>query len=98
MEFRIPRMEFFQFRELLREYPGTLSELREWPFHSESVFPEIGVVPRLLNFGSLLFLLLEGRGRGRPGRQGGWGRFFNESPRRRGALLREGGGAEVRGF
>ena len=38
----------FQFRELLREYPGTLRELREWPFHSESVFPEIGVVPRLL--------------------------------------------------
>ena len=37
-----------QFRELLREYPGTLRELREWPFHSESVFPEIGVVPRLL--------------------------------------------------
>ena len=39
----------FKFRELLREYPGTLPELREWPFHSESVFPEIGVVPRLLN-------------------------------------------------
>ena len=38
----------FQFRELLREYPGTLRELREWPSHSESVFPEIGVVPRLL--------------------------------------------------
>ena len=38
----------FEFRELLREYPGTLRELREWPFHSESVFPEIGVVPRLL--------------------------------------------------
>ena len=41
----------FAFRELLREYPGTagtLRELREWPFHSESVFPEIGVVPRLL--------------------------------------------------
>ena len=35
----------FEFRELLREYPGTLRELREWPFHSESVFPEIGVVP-----------------------------------------------------
>ena len=29
----------FEFRELLREYPGTLRELREWPFHSESVFP-----------------------------------------------------------
>ena len=27
-----------EFRELLREYPGTLRELREWPFHSESVF------------------------------------------------------------
>ena len=39
MEFCIPRMEF-QFRELLREYPGTLRELREWPFHSESVFPQ----------------------------------------------------------
>ena len=38
----------FEFRELLRECPGTLRELREWPFHSESVFPEIGVVPRLL--------------------------------------------------
>ena len=30
--------------------PGTLPELREGPFHSESVFPEIGVVPRLLIF------------------------------------------------
>ena len=40
---------FFELRELLREYPGTLPELREWPFRSESVFPEIGVVPRLLN-------------------------------------------------
>ena len=39
---------FFELRELLREYPGTLPELREWPFRSESVFPEIGVVPRLL--------------------------------------------------
>ena len=38
----------FEFRELLREYPGTLRELRQWPFHPESVFPEIGVVPRLL--------------------------------------------------
>ena len=38
----------FEFRELLREYPGTLPELREWPFCSESVFPEIGMVPRLL--------------------------------------------------
>ena len=41
----------FEFRELLREYPGTLRELREWPFRSESVFPEIGVVPRLLTRG-----------------------------------------------
>ena len=40
----------FEFRELLREYPGTLPELREWPFCSESVFPKIGVVPRLLNY------------------------------------------------
>ena len=38
----------FVFRELLREYPETLRELREWPFHSESGVPEIGVVPRLL--------------------------------------------------
>ena len=37
-----------EFRELLREYPGTLRELRKWPFHSESVFPEIGVVPTLV--------------------------------------------------
>ena len=43
----------FEFRELLREYPGTLRELREWPFHSESVFPEIGVVPRLSSFSNL---------------------------------------------
>ena len=52
----IPRMNFAfresvsEFRELLREYPGTLRELREWPVHSESVFPEIGVVPRLLKW------------------------------------------------
>ena len=39
----------FEFRELLREYPETLRELREWPFRSESVFPEIGVVPRPLS-------------------------------------------------
>ena len=39
----------FVFGESLREYPGTLPELREWPFHSKSVFPEIGVVFRLLN-------------------------------------------------
>ena len=41
---------FSQLRELLREYPGTLPELRDWPFRSESVFPEIGVVSRLLMF------------------------------------------------
>ena len=40
VEFRIPRMNF-EFRELLREYPRTFPELREWPFCSESVFPEI---------------------------------------------------------
>ena len=40
----------FEFRELLQEYPGTLQEFREWPFHSESVLPESGVVPRLLNY------------------------------------------------
>ena len=43
----------FQFRELLREYPGTLRELREEPLHSENVFPEIGVVPRLLSISLL---------------------------------------------
>ena len=43
-----------ELRYLLREYPGTLPELREWPLHSESVSPEIGVVPRLLIFGTLL--------------------------------------------
>ena len=43
------REQSFEFRELLREYPGTLRELREWLFHSESVFfSEVGV-PRLLN-------------------------------------------------
>ena len=39
---------FSELRELLREYPGTLPELQEWPLHSESVFLEIGVVPGLL--------------------------------------------------
>ena len=39
---------FFELRELLREHPGTLPELREWPFRSESVFPEIGGARRLL--------------------------------------------------
>ena len=43
---------FSELRKLLREYPGTLPELRERPFRSESVFPEIGVVPRLLNISS----------------------------------------------
>ena len=42
-----------EFREMLREYPGTLQELREWPFRSESVFPEIGVVRRLLNYSAI---------------------------------------------
>ena len=36
----------FELRELLREYPGTLPELREWPFRSESLLPEVGVAPR----------------------------------------------------
>ena len=35
---------FSELRELLPECPGTLPELREWPSHSESVFPDIGVV------------------------------------------------------
>ena len=39
---------FSELRELLREYPRTLPEPWEWPFRSESVFPESGVVPRLL--------------------------------------------------
>ena len=49
----------FQFRDLLREYPGTLPELREWPFHSESVFPEIEVVPRITSkyIGGDLFVI-----------------------------------------
>ena len=45
----------FEFRELLREYPGTLREIRGWPFHSESVFPEIGGVPRLLKMIAAMF-------------------------------------------
>ena len=57
MEFRIPRMEFPIPRAFFLEYPGTLRELREWPFHSESVFPEIGVVPRLLSSVFLLSVL-----------------------------------------
>ena len=36
---------FSEFRELSREYPGILPELRKWPFHSESSVFEIGVVP-----------------------------------------------------
>ena len=39
-----------ELRELLREYPATLQQLREWPFHSESVLSEIGVVPMLPKF------------------------------------------------
>ena len=46
-----------QFRELLREYPGTLRELREWPFHSESGFLAIGVVPRLLKGAVVIFAI-----------------------------------------
>ena len=38
----------FEFREPLREYPGTFPALREWPVCSECIFPEIRVVPRLL--------------------------------------------------
>ena len=38
------RESLSEFRELLRECPGTLRELREWPSHSESIFPEIGVI------------------------------------------------------
>ena len=42
-EWDFPFRELFsELRELLREYPGTLPELREWPFRSESFFPEIG--------------------------------------------------------
>ena len=44
---------FPELQELLREYPGTLPELLEWPCNSESVFHEIGVVPRLLILNSL---------------------------------------------
>ena len=36
-----------EIRELLREYPGILREIREWPFHSER-FWGIWIVPRLL--------------------------------------------------
>ena len=32
---------------------NTLPELRDWPFHSESVFPENGVVPRFPIHGEL---------------------------------------------
>ena len=39
----------FEFRELLRGCPGTLRELRQWHFPSESFFPEIRVVTRLLS-------------------------------------------------
>ena len=36
---------FSELREQLREYLGTLPELREWPFHSESVFLKLGWSP-----------------------------------------------------
>ena len=39
----IVRASFSEFRELFREHPTTLRELREWPFH-----PGLGVIPRLL--------------------------------------------------
>ena len=32
------RESLSEIRELLREYPGALREIREWPFHPESVF------------------------------------------------------------
>ena len=38
----IPRI-CFELRELLQEYPGTLPQLRKWPFHSESVFPLVAL-------------------------------------------------------
>ena len=41
MENRIPRMEFRIPRAAPR-IPRNFGELEEWPFHSESVFPEIG--------------------------------------------------------
>ena len=34
-----------EFREVLREYPRTLRDLRKWPFHSESVFLKLGWSP-----------------------------------------------------
>ena len=45
MEFRIPRMEF-RIPRALREHPGTLRELREWPFTPRAFFPEIGGGPQ----------------------------------------------------
>ena len=74
MEFRPFREWNFQFRELLREYPGTLPELREWPFRSESVFPEIGVVPRLL-----IWALRETGEKGRKRAENIKGRFRSNS-------------------
>ena len=65
--------------------PEVRELLREWPFHSESVFFKIGVVPRFLNFCSA-------RGRGRESsrcREGG-GSVFIENPRR--GVFRGGGG------
>ena len=48
MEFRIPRMEFPIPRAAPRIPRNSPRAPRIWSFHSESVFPEIGVVPRLL--------------------------------------------------
>ena len=43
---------FRQFSRRAKFFSGPFCNplIREWPFHSESVFPEIGVVPRLLRF------------------------------------------------
>ena len=42
------RKSVSELRELLREYPRTLRELREWPSHSKSIFLAIGMAPSLL--------------------------------------------------
>ena len=46
------RDQFLNSESCSENTPGarTLQELRGWPFHSESVFPEIGVVLKLLIF------------------------------------------------
>ena len=40
------------------------SLLREWPFHSESFFFKIGVVPRFLNYAQIFWARLRGRNQG----------------------------------